>query len=254
VRRSVTLVMAAASLCGLAAVGVAVPLGPADAATRAPAATLPERMAHTGGGSQLITAVTSGTTNASRDGRLRLWNRDKNNRWIQVGSTPARFGVKGLSGNRVEGDGTTPTGIFTLPTAFGIKADPGTKLSWHAVNSRSWWNENSRSARYNTWHQNCPPSVCWRSSTRAARSSEHLADYRPQYNYAVFIGFNAGRVKRVPPARPSGSGIFLHVNGSGHTAGCISVSQAAMVKILRWLDPAKSPHIAIGNARSIYRL
>jgi L,D-peptidoglycan transpeptidase YkuD (ErfK/YbiS/YcfS/YnhG family) len=207
-------------------------------------------MAATGGGTQLITAVTTGKTNASKDGTLTWWRRLGGN-WIKVGSTAARFGMNGLSDNRLEGDATTPTGVFTLPTAFGIDANPGTKMPWHKVNAGSWWDENSLDAHYNTWYENCPASVCWTSATYPAHSSEHLADAVPQYHYAVFIGFNAGSTKIRPPARPSGSGIFLHVFGSGHTAGCVSVSQAALVKILLWLNPAKKPHIAIGNASSI---
>jgi L,D-peptidoglycan transpeptidase YkuD (ErfK/YbiS/YcfS/YnhG family) len=213
--------------------------------------TLPQQLASTGGGTQLITAVTSGSTNASRDGKV-IWWQKKGSSWVEEGSTNARFGTKGLSDNRLEGDLTTPTGIYTLPLAFGIKANnPKTKLTYHKVDSGSWWDENSLDAHYNTWYENCPSSICWDSSK--AHSSEHLANYSPQYNYAIFIGFNAGSTRVRPPARPSGSGIFLHVNGSGHTAGCISISQVELEKILSWIDPKASPHIVIGNAKSVYR-
>ncbi len=222
--------------------------GGSVAATR----TLPERMASTGGGTQLITAVTRGRTNGSRDGTLTWWTR-RGGHWVAVGSTPARFGTRGLSGNRLEGDNTTPTGIFRLPSAFGIRSNPGTKLAWHTVDSGSWWDENALDSRYNTFYENCPSRICWSDATNPRHSSEHLASFVPQYNYAVFVAFNSGPNQLRPPARPSGSGIFLHVFGSGHTAGCVSVSQRAMVAILRWLDPAASPHIAIGNSSSIYR-
>ncbi len=69
----------------------------------------------------------------------------------------------------------------------------------------------------------------------------------------MVIGFNTGTTKVRPPDRPSGSGIFLHVNGSGHTAGCVSISQVEMRKLLTWLNPGSHPHIVIGNAKSIYR-
>ena len=221
--------------------------GPSAAA----AVPLPERMARTGGGTQLITAVTGGSTNASRDGVLTWWSKQADGHWTAVRSTPARFGVHGLSDNRVEGDGTTPTGIFSSRRGFGVNPNPGTKINYTAVTAGSWWNENSLDTRYNTWHQNCPPSVCWDSSK--AHASEHLASHLPQYNYAVVVEFNTGSTKVRPPARPSGSGIFLHVFGTGHTAGCISISQTSMVALLRWLDPAKNPHIAIGNSVSILR-
>lgn len=217
--------------------------------------TLPEKMkrTHTGDGTQLITAVAKGTKNSSRDGTLTWWQR-QGKTWVKVGSAKARFGVHGLSDYRLEGDGTTPTGYFRLPSAFGIDAAPSsTKLPWHSVDSGSWWDENSLDAHYNTWYENCPATVCWESATSPAHSSEHLADYTPQYEYAVFIGFNADKTRVTAPAKPSGSGIFLHVNGKGYTAGCISVSKPAMVALLKWLDPARTPRIAIGNAKSIYR-
>ena len=60
------------------------------------------------------------------------------------------------------------------------------------------------------------------------------------YQYAVVIDFN-----RWPAVRYRGAGIFLHVNGTGATAGCVSVPLTTMVSILRWLDPAQHPRIAI---------
>jgi len=213
---------------------------------------LPARMKNTGGGTQLITVVSSGKTNAARTGILTWWRR-QGTTWIKVGSAPARFGYNGLSDDRREGDGTTPTGIYTLPLAFGLKRNPGTRLPWRHVDARSWWDENSLKPRYNTWYENCPPTTCWKATTRSAHSSEHLADYPVQYAYAIVIGFNTGASKVLPPARPSGSGIFLHVNGAGYTAGCISMPRSSLIALLRWLNPATKPHIVIGNSASITR-
>ncbi len=53
--------------------------------------------------------------------------------------------------------------------------------------------------------------------------------------------FNYGQV------RHRGSGIFLHVNGSGATGGCVSVPRSMMVRLMRELDPAAAPVIAIGR-------
>ena len=190
---------------------------------------LPARMKNTGGGTQLVTVVGSGKTNAARTGTLTWWRR-KGTTWIKVGSAPARFGYNGLSDNRREGDGTTPTGIYTLPLAFGLKPNPGTRLRWHHVDGRSWWAENSLKPRYNTWYENCPSTICWKATTRSAHSSEHLADYPVQYAYAAFIGFNAGRSKVRPPARPSGS-----------ASSCTSTEPATRRAASPSLDPSSSP-------------
>ncbi|MEU5058533.1 hypothetical protein ACFC18_48295 [Streptomyces sp. NPDC056121] len=43
-----------------------------------------------------------------------------------------------------------------------------------------------------------------------------------------------------------GAGIFLHVNGSGATAGCVSVPRATTDRIMSWVQPGAHPRIAIG--------
>jgi len=245
--RLLTLVLAAA-LTGLAGTTAL----SADA-TAAAAPPLPARMRDTGGGSQLVTAVVTGSSNAGRTGTLTWWQRTGST-WRAVGSAPARFGYNGLSANRREGDGTTPVGLFGLPFAFGIRPNPGTRMPWKPVDAHSWWDENSLDARYNTWYENCPATSCWTSARRKDHVSEHLADYPTQYAYAAVIGFNTGQVKVRPPARPSGSGIFLHVNGSGYTGGCVSIPQPQLAALLRWLDPAARPHIAIGSSVAILNL
>jgi L,D-peptidoglycan transpeptidase YkuD (ErfK/YbiS/YcfS/YnhG family) len=53
----------------------------------------------------------------------------------------------------------------------------------------------------------------------------------------------------VVPGR--GSGIFLHVQIGKATSGCISLHRAALVHVLRWLDPGARPQIAIGTAASL---
>jgi L,D-peptidoglycan transpeptidase YkuD (ErfK/YbiS/YcfS/YnhG family) len=59
----------------------------------------------------------------------------------------------------------------------------------------------------------------------------------------LVIAYNYDR-----PVRGRGAGIFLHVNGRGATAGCVSVPADAMRRILRWAEPGRRPHIAIGTA------
>jgi L,D-peptidoglycan transpeptidase YkuD (ErfK/YbiS/YcfS/YnhG family) len=238
--------MAMVALACLAFGGV--PLAPALAAPSA--APLPAQMAATGDGTQLVTVVANGRSNRWRTGVATWWSL-RAGAWVKVGSAPARFGFNGLSAARREGDGTTPTGLFELPSAFGIRPDPGTGLPWQAVDAGSWWDENADDPGYNTWYEDCPPTVCWTPSTRRTRASEHLVDARPQYDYAVVIGFNTGTDKVRPPARPSGSGIFLHVNGPGYTAGCVSLPRTAMVAMLRWLKAGENPHVAIGNQATI---
>ncbi|WP_316774736.1 L,D-transpeptidase family protein [Streptomyces sasae] len=196
---------------------------------------LPTRMADTGGGTQLITAEASALSSTS--GTLTWWER-RDGAWAKVGSAEARFGAKGLveGVKRQQGTNTTPTGLYDLPFGFGLQAAPaGTSVEYRAVTANSWWCQDNDSASYNRWVEPLP------SDCRAAEA-EKLSSYGTQYAYALVIGFNYDK-----PVRGRGAGIFLHVNGAGATAGCVSVPEDAMRRILQWADPGKAPHMAIGT-------
>ncbi|GGZ07995.1 L,D-transpeptidase family protein [Streptomyces poonensis] len=196
---------------------------------------LPERMADTGGGTQLITAQAPRTS--STTGRVTWWDR-RGGRWVKAGSAPARFGSGGLAEgrSRKQGTNTTPTGLYDLPYAFGIeKAPPGTHVRYRPVRRNSWWCQDNDSRAYNRWTEPRPADC-------RATEAEHLITYGTQYAYAYVIGFNYAR-----PVRERGAGIFLHVDGRGATAGCVSVPRDAMRRILTWADPERAPHIAIGT-------
>ncbi|OPG02260.1 hypothetical protein B1R27_33210 [Streptomyces sp. GKU 895] len=196
---------------------------------------LPARMADTGGGTQLITAVAA---KASATSGTVTWWELANGRWVKAGSAAARFGAKGLveGSSRKQGTNTTPAGLYDLPYAFGIKAAPsGTSYKYRPVRESSWWCQDNDSRVYNRWSEP-------RAKDCRAAESEHLIAYEKQYAYAMVIGFNYAK-----PVRGRGAGIFLHVNGRGATAGCVSVSADAMRRILKWADPGQAPHIAIGT-------
>jgi L,D-peptidoglycan transpeptidase YkuD (ErfK/YbiS/YcfS/YnhG family) len=42
-----------------------------------------------------------------------------------------------------------------------------------------------------------------------------------------------------------GAGIFIHINPSHYTDGCVGLDEPQLVKIMRWLDPAKNPKVLI---------
>ncbi|MFF0162778.1 L,D-transpeptidase [Streptomyces sp. NPDC005263] len=200
-----------------------------------PAAPLPARMADTGGGRQLITAVAPEA--GSTSGTVTWWSR-RDGQWVKAGAATARFGANGLveGDTRRQGTDTTPTGLYDLPYAFGIKRAPtGTTYRYRAVRQNSWWCQDNDSRSYNHWGEPRP------ADCRAAQS-ERLISYPTQYAYGFVIGFNYA-----DPVRGRGAGIFLHVDGRGATAGCVSVPAEAMRRLLRWAEPGKRPHLAIGT-------
>lgn len=198
---------------------------------------LPARMADTGGGTQLITAVAPRA--GSTSGTVTWWDR-VDGTWLKAGSASARFGAKGLveGARRKQSTNTTPTGLYGLPYAFGINAAPrGTTYEYRRVRKGSWWCQDNDSRAYNRWSEP-------RARDCRAAESEHLISYGSLYAHALVIGFNYDR-----PVKGRGAGIFLHVKGRGATAGCVSVSRDAMRRILKWADPGRKPHIAIGTAK-----
>lgn len=226
-----------------AAVAVAVALVPGAGAAVAggrigadpPTLPLPAAMRDTGGGTQLITATARSLSATS--GTLAWWEK-RQGAWRRVGTAPARFGVHGLADGRTrtQNTGTTPTGLYGLPFAFGNSAAPtGTTLPYRRVTATSWWCEDTRSTSYNRWVSPLPADC-------RATEAEQLAHYPTQYAHAVVIDFNYAH-----PVQGRGAGIFLHVNGSGATAGCVSVPLGAMSEITAWLSPAAEPHMAIGT-------
>ena len=208
----------------------------ADSPDRVPTAMaqpLPLQMARTYGAQQMI--IATGTKIGSTTGTLRVFNLVDDS-WVETLTVPARFGKKGLidGTKRKEGSKTTPTGLWRMPAyLFGThaKAPIGTKMGYRRITPRSWWSLKAGKT-YNTWVE--------------ARSwpGERLANAPSAYEFAVSTGYN-GRPNSCVYGR--GTAIFLHVKGSGLTAGCISISRSDMIRVCKLLDPASKPVFAVGT-------
>jgi L,D-peptidoglycan transpeptidase YkuD (ErfK/YbiS/YcfS/YnhG family) len=188
---------------------------------------------------QLIVVTTNGW--GTSYGTLSLYGRGALGPWHKIGHVPARLGANGLvrAALRHQDTDTTPAGIFFITSGFGRLANPGTRLAYHRLTNDDWWVEDRLSPYYNQMRRASQGGFAL--TTRGPRSSEHLAAMGTQYDYVAVIDFN-----RPHPVVGRGAGIFLHVNGRGATAGCVSVPLSTMRAILRWLDPAQRPVIVIG--------
>ncbi|MET9352612.1 L,D-transpeptidase family protein [Streptomyces sp. NPDC006617] len=132
----------------------------------------------------------------------------------------------------------SPTGTYTITEGFGVEAS-GTSVPYHVVTDDDWWVEDPESKFYNSMHS--AQGADFPLIESGDRGSEHLIDYPTQYAKALVINLN-----RWPAAPGRGAGIFLHVNGSGATAGCVSVPRATMDRFMNWIEPSAHPRIAIG--------
>ncbi len=161
--------------------------------------------------------------------------------WRQIASFAGNVGNKGFIYNKVEGDGRSPIGVFSLGTAFGRYANPGISMTYRISTTNDFWVDDIKSPLYNTW-QKGPVSGRW-------NSAENM--YIPQYNYGFVINYNTA--KRVSG---KGSGIFFHVwSGAGHgTAGCTATAQTNVINTLKWLKPSKSPIIIEGPMSEVLKM
>ena len=189
---------------------------------------------------QLITveAASMRTTYAT----LRTWRR-AGGCWVAAaGPYTARLGKNGLSANRREGDGTTPTGTYRIhPTMYGNEPNPGVRFRYRRLRCGDWWDEDARSPTYNSF-QHVP---CGTKPPFAGLSEGMWQQPRP-YPFLAVVEYN------MRPAVPGkGSGIFLHAQTGGPTIGCISLRKSELRSVLRWLRPADAPMIAIGTGAQL---
>lgn len=136
-------------------------------------------------------------------------------------------------GEKREGDGRTPSGLYRLGTVFGYAESAATKMPYRQAAADDLWVDDIHAADYNRWVK--------QSETRAA-SFEKMRRDDDLYKYGVVIEYNTD-----PVVKGHGSAIFMHVwAGAGSTtAGCVAVSEEDILSILAWLDPAARPVILI---------
>ncbi|MFH7334443.1 L,D-transpeptidase family protein [Streptomyces sp. KHY 26] len=144
--------------------------------------------------------------------------------WRAGPDWPAHNALHGWSAHHMLGDLRSPLGVYTLSDAGGLLPDPGSRLPYH------------RSAGFH--------------SPGTGFEGEPLDG---SFDYVIAIDYN-----RKPGTSPldwtrplglrRGGGVWLHVDHGGPTHGCVSVSEGHMKDLLRTLDPARHPVVAMGYA------
>jgi L,D-peptidoglycan transpeptidase YkuD (ErfK/YbiS/YcfS/YnhG family) len=227
----------------LALLLLALPLAPAQAAPPTARALLVLDGVRVAAGPATTQVVTVNHT-AGHRARVTYW-RLVAGEWVaRMRTDDGRTGYGGLvaGDRRVQGTGTTPLGTYGLLSVFGThpRRDAGA-LDYRRIRRGDHWVQDNASPHYNRYRNQRQGGFRWWLPSSDPNASERLTDYRRPYEWSIVTGFNVEQV------RHRGSGIFLHVNGRGATAGCVSAPRRFLRALVRRLDPAAAPVIAIGR-------
>ena len=152
------------------------------------------------------------------------------------GPMEATIGKNGfaLPGEKREGDGKTPSGIFSLKRTFSYDKTVKTKMPYRQASEEDLWVDDPNAPDYNQWVK---------QRETGAASYEKMKREDGQYKYGIVIEYNTD-----PVIKGHGSAIFFHVwKGKDFpTAGCVAVSEEDIIKIFEWLDPNALPLIIMG--------
>lgn len=199
-------------------------------------------------GADQVIVVTS-TDYQSTRARLSAYEKSADGSWIAIAKdVPAFVGARGIvpGPDRRQGTNTTPDGTYAITSAFGRKSNPGTTLPYVRVDEDDAWTYNPRvPSTYNVFQT---ASVGWNSYGSYV---ERLQRMGRQYDYVAVLDYNlpdgvittdARGIRHTsdPANTRAGGGIFLHVSKGEPTAGCISINERAMRRVMDWLDPRRS--------------
>jgi L,D-peptidoglycan transpeptidase YkuD (ErfK/YbiS/YcfS/YnhG family) len=141
-------------------------------------------------------------------------------------TVPVALGRGGIRANKREGDGGTPMGTFR-PRQLWWRADrhprPRTFLPIRAIRPEDAWCEDPLSRHYNQPMRLEPD-----------RGGDRLTRADRLYDFIIEIDHNSS-----PRIAGRGSAVFLHLarENFSPTAGCVSMTKSAMLRLLERLGP-----------------
>tara|TARA_B100001121_G_scaffold186696_1_gene163005 strand:- start:849 stop:1343 length:495 start_codon:yes stop_codon:yes gene_type:complete len=144
------------------------------------------------------------------------------------------IGKNGLSASKIEGDGCTPLGSFSIIKIFYRADKIGIKkffLDTQIIKPFDGWCDDIRSDFYNS-----------KIKFPFSYSAEKLYREDDLYDIVCVIDYNIN-----PIIKNKGSAIFLHVASEDYqpTQGCVALSKSDLLKIV--IDMRNNPKIEILN-------
>lgn len=176
------------------------------------------------------------------------WQQTELQSEVNLGRTGLAWG-KGLHPqqqgvSKKEGDGKAPAGIFDLGIAFGYLKSVNTAMPYQQMQASNYCMDVNGSPLYN---QIVDQAVVGEEATKGSSEAMRLDIHHNQNLY------KKGLVVKHNPANISGAGscIFMHLwKGQGKpTAGCTSMPETVMDRLLAWLDKSQHPlYVALPKA------
>jgi len=134
------------------------------------------------------------------------------------------IGKNGIKKHKVEGDNSTPKGIFTIGTFYYRKdrvIKPFTNLKTKVIKPNIGWCNDSKKKSYNK-----------EIKIKKKVSHEKLFREDHKYDYLIVINYN---IKRTLPGK--GSAILIHLTKNYHpTAGCIALKKQDFIILLKLIN------------------
>jgi len=193
---------------------------------------LVSQLSDIGSAQQVITVAADGY--GTHLATLTAYERGASGWTVIFGPWTANIGRNGVAppGEKREGDGRTPSGTYGFDFMFGVNPNPSVKFPFRSITGPNIvWDDDPGSPNYNRWIDT--------NIASAGPSPEPM--YVNAYGWGAVIAYNSARTPGL------GSAIFLHLRTGASTAGCVALPDDALLAILRWLDPARQPRIAIGT-------
>lgn len=139
---------------------------------------------------------------------------------------------------KVERDGRAPAGIFQLGRLFGYAESPPSGVRWPFQNVGRWdaYVDDPKNPYYNQHVRVDPQRVpSWFEGQRM-----RLGDFAYKWKLEV-------RHNQQPVAPGYGSAIFFHIRRGPDkpSAGCTTMKESDLIRLLQWLDPKASPNYVL---------
>lgn len=186
----------------------------------------------------------------AKTGRLQCFERTGNGWKAAMPAWDVLYGRNGLiwgrgvlgtdepGAHKVEKDGRAPAGVFKIGKVYTYDSalPSGAQYPFHTVGLGDAWIDDVKHPDYNKHivvDSKNPPAWFEKQKMRHG-------DFA--YRWLVEIRHNSD-----PPVAGAGSAIFFHIRRgvTRPSAGCTTMAESDLVKMMQWLKAAKNPHYAL---------